>query len=41
LQVSKKLTKKQIDAVFAKFDGNGDGKLSREEFQQLMSDRKK
>ena len=28
--MSKKLSKEQIEAVFAKFDGNGDGKLSKE-----------
>ena len=39
-QVSKKLSKDQIEAVFAKFDGNGDGKLSKEEFQQLMAAKK-
>ena len=39
-QVSKKLSKEQIAAVFAKFDGNGDGKLSKEEFQQLMAAKK-
>ena len=39
-QVSKKLSKEQIEAVFAKFDGNGDGKLSKEEFQQLMAAKK-
>ena len=38
--MSKKLSKEQIEAVFAKFDGNGDGKLSREEFLQLMAAKK-
>ena len=38
--MSKKLSKDQIEAVFAKFDGNGDGKLSKEEFQQLMAAKK-
>ena len=38
--MSKKLSKEQIEAVFAKFDGNGDGKLSKEEFQQLMAAKK-
>ena len=36
LQVSKKLNGKQIEAVFAKFDANGDGRLSMEEFRQMM-----
>ena len=35
-QVSKKLNGKQIEAVFAKFDANGDGRLSMEEFRQMM-----
>ena len=36
MQVSKHLSKEQIDSVFAKFDKNSDGKLSKEEFQKLM-----
>ena len=39
-QVSKKLTRKQVDAVFAKFDTRHDGKLSLQEFRRLM-DRQK
>lgn len=35
-QVSKKLTPSQIEAVFAKFDANGDGRLSMDEFKQMM-----
>ena len=35
-QVSKKLSREQVDAVFAKFDKDSDGKLSKEEFRQLM-----
>ena len=35
-QVSKKMTDEQIDAIFAKFDDNGDGKMSKKEFKQLM-----
>ena len=35
-QVSKKMTNEQIDAIFAKFDDNGDGKMSKKEFKQLM-----
>ena len=34
--MSKKLSKEQVDAVFAKFDKDSDGKLSKEEFRQLM-----
>ena len=37
LQVSKKLDADQIEAVFAKFDANGDGRLSMEEFKQMMN----
>jgi len=39
-QVSKSLSKEQIEAVFAKFDSNKDGKLSKEEFKNLMENRK-
>ena len=35
-QVSKKLNAAQIEAVFAKFDSNGDGRLSMDEFKKLM-----
>ena len=38
-QVSKKLNSTQIEAVFAKFDSNGDGRLSMDEFKQLMEKR--
>ena len=37
IQVSKKLTPEQIEAVFSKFDSNGDGRLSMEEFRLMMS----
>ena len=30
------MTNEQIDAIFAKFDDNGDGKMSKKEFKQLM-----
>merc|ERR1712141_250738 len=36
LQVSKKLTKEQVDVVFQRNDENHDGKLSREEFHGFM-----
>merc|ERR550534_798288 len=39
-KVSKKMTKEQIEAIFAKFDNNGDGKMSKEEFKQLMESKK-
>ena len=39
LQVSKNLNETQIEAVFAKFDSNGDGRLSMDEFKQLMEKR--
>jgi len=39
-QVSKTLSKEQIEAVFAKFDANKDGKLSKDEFKNLMENRK-
>ena len=35
-QVSKKLNAAQIEAVFSKFDANGDGRLSMEEFKAMM-----
>ena len=34
------MTKEQIEAVFAKFDSNGDGKMSKEEFKMLMDSKK-
>ena len=40
LQVSKNATKEQIDAVFAKFDSNKDGKLDKAEFKNLMENKK-
>ena len=30
------MTNEQIDAIFVKFDENGDGKMSKKEFKQLM-----
>ena len=30
------MTNEQIDAIFAKFDDNRDGKMSKKEFKQLM-----
>ena len=36
LQASKTLDKQQIEKVFERFDVNKDGRLSKEEFQQLM-----
>ena len=39
-KVSKKMTKEQIEAVFAKFDHNGDGKMSKDEFKELMAFKK-
>ena len=38
-QVSKKLDAEQVEAVFARFDLNGDGRLSMEEFKLLMEKR--
>ena len=35
-QVSKKLNAAQVEAVFGRFDVNGDGRLSMDEFKQLM-----
>ena len=34
------MTKEQIEAVFAKFDHNGDGKMSKDEFKELMGSKK-
>ncbi|XP_023332427.1 calmodulin [Eurytemora carolleeae] len=36
LQTTKKLTEKQIEAVFERNDRDGDGKLSKEEFTEMM-----
>ena len=38
-QVSKKLDAEQVEAVFARFDLNGDGRLSMDEFKLLMEKR--
>ena len=35
-QVSKDMTKEQINAVFEKFDNNKDGQFNREDFRNLM-----
>ncbi len=35
-RISKKLNKEQIEAVFAKFDKDGDGVLSFEEFKKML-----
>ena len=35
------MTNGQIDAIFAKFDDNGDGKMSKKEFKRLMSTQNK
>ena len=35
------MTKEQIEAIFEKFDNNGDGKMSKKEFKQLMALSKK
>ena len=40
-QVSKKMTNEHIDAIFAKFDDNGDNKMSKKEFRNLMALSKK
>jgi len=36
LETSKNLTKQQVDAVFEKNDGDGDGRMTREEFHGFM-----
>merc|ERR1711953_914088 len=41
LNTTKKLTQKQIEAVFARNDKDGDGKLSKEEFKDMMCKDKK
>ena len=40
-KISKKLDKKQVDAVFKKFDKDEDGVLSFEEFQKMLNKNKK
>ena len=40
-KISKKLNKKQVDAVFKKFDKGEDGVLSFEEFQKMLNKNKK
>jgi len=40
LKVSKNLTKEQVDAVFERNDGNQDGKLNLQEFQEFMHNHK-
>ena len=35
-QLSKNLTKEQIEKVFARFDADGDGRLSYSEFRKMM-----
>jgi len=35
--MSKKLNKDQIEAVFSKFDKDGDGVLSFEEFKKMLN----
>jgi len=41
LSTTKKLTEKQVSAVFARNDKDGDGKLSKEEFKEMMCREKK
>jgi Ca2+-binding EF-hand superfamily protein len=36
-KLSKNLSKEQIDKVFARFDADGDGKLSYAEFRKMMN----
>ena len=36
IQLSKNLTKEQIEKVFARFDADGDGRLSYSEFRKMM-----
>ena len=36
-KLSKTLTKEQIEKVFARFDADGDGKLSYAEFRKMMN----
>lgn len=35
-KLSKNLTKEQIEKVFARFDADGDGRLSYSEFRKMM-----
>ena len=35
-QLSKNLTKEQIEKVFARFDADGDGRLSYSEFKKMI-----
>jgi len=41
LNTTKKLNQKQVSAVFARNDKDGDGKLSKEEFKEMMCREKK
>ena len=36
-KLSKSLSKEQIDKVFARFDADGDGRLSYAEFRKMMN----
>ena len=36
-KISKNLSKEQIDKVFARFDADGDGRLSYAEFRKMMN----
>ena len=36
IQLSKNLTKEQIEKVFARFDADGDGRLSYSEFKKMI-----
>lgn len=36
-KLSKNLTKEQIEKVFARFDADGDGRLSYAEFRKMMN----
>ena len=40
-KISKKLNRDQVEAVFAKFDKDGDGNLSFEEFKKMLKKDKK
>jgi len=37
IKISKTLTKEQVEKAFSKFDTDGDGKLSYEEFKKMMN----
>jgi Ca2+-binding EF-hand superfamily protein len=39
-KLSKNLSKEQIDKVFARFDSDGDGRLSYAEFRKMMTKEK-